>query len=117
MIVKPDFGISTANAFSKWKESRPFHPDVDLVESSIREENMDLLYQTMANSLEPIAFEIEPELEQVKMDMEDAGLVRILMSGSGSSMLGFSVDEEVILSACEQLKEKYDFVQIVHVGG
>lgn len=78
---------------------------------------MDLLYQTMANALEPIAFEIEPELNQVKMDMEDAGLVRILMSGSGSSMLGFSVDEDVIQSACERLKEKYSFVQIVHVGG
>lgn len=117
IVVKPDFGISTANAFSKWKESRPFHPDVDLVESSIREKNMDLLYQTMANALEPIAFEIEPELNQVKMDMEDAGLVRILMSGSGSSMLGFSVDEDVIQSACERLKEKYSFVQIVHVGG
>jgi len=51
------------------------------------------------------------------MDMEDAGLVRILMSGSGSSMLGFSVDEDVISNACEQLKEKYDFVKIVHVGG
>ena len=117
VVVKPEFGISTANAFSKWKESRPFHPDVDLVESSIREKNMDLLYQTMANALEPIAFEIEPELNQVKMDMEDAGLVRILMSGSGSSMLGFSVDEDVISSAYEQLKEKYDFVEIVHVGG
>ena len=117
IVVKPDFGISTANAFSKWKESRPFHPDVDLVESSVREKNMDLLYQTMANALEPIAFEIEPELNQVKMDMEDAGLVRILMSGSGSSMLGFSVDEDVIQSACERLKEKYSFVQIVHVGG
>ena len=117
IVVKPDFGISTANAFSKWKESRPFHPDVDLVESSIREKNMDLLYQTMANALEPIAFEIEPELNQVKMDMEDAGLVRILMSVSGSSMLGFSVDEDVIQSAYERLKEKYSFVQIVHVGG
>ena len=117
IVVKPDFGISTANAFSKWKESRPFHPDVDLVESSIREKNMDLLYQTMANALEPIAFEIEPELNQVKMDMEDAGLVRILMSGSGSSMLGFSVDEDVIQSEYERLKEKYNFVQIVHVGG
>ena len=117
IVVKPDFGISTANAFSKWKESRPFHPDVDLVESRIREKNMDLLYQTMANALEPIAFEIEPELNQVKMDMEDAGLVRILMSGSGSSMLGFSVDEDVIQSAYERLKEKYSFVQIVHVGG
>ena len=51
---------------------------------------MDLLYQTMANSLEPIAFEIEPELEQVKMDMEDAGLVRILMSGSQFKYVGFS---------------------------
>ena len=117
IVVKPDFGISTANTFPKWKESRPFHPDVDLVESSIREKNMDLLYQTMANALEPIAFEIEPELNQVKMDMEDAGLVRILMSGSGSSMLGFSVDEDVIQSAYERLKEKYSFVQIVHVGG
>ena len=46
-----------------------------------------------------------------------SGLVRILMSGSGSSMLGFSVDEDVISSAYEQLKEKYDFVEIVHVGG
>lgn len=117
VLVKPEFGISTANAFSKWKESRPFHPDVDLVESSIREKNMDLLYQTMANALEPIAFEIEPELRQVKMDMEDAGLVRILMSGSGSSMLGFSVDEDVIERAYKMLKEKYSFVQIVHVGG
>ena len=117
IVVKPDFGISTANAFSKWKESRPFHPDVELVESSIREKNMDLLYQTMANALEPIAFEIEPELNQVKMDMEDAGLVRILMSGSGSSMLGFSVDEDVIQSAYERLKEKYSFVEIVRVGG
>ena len=117
IVVKPDFGISTANAFSKWKESRPFHPDVELVESSIREKNMDLLYQTMANALEPIAFEIEPELNQVKMDMEDAGLVRILMSGSGSSMLGFSVDEDVIQSAYERLKEKYGFVEIVRVGG
>jgi len=28
-----------------------------------------------------------------------------------------SVDEDVISNAYEQLKEKYDFVEIVHVGG
>ena len=117
VIVKPNFGISTPLAFSKWRESSPFHPDVDLVQLAIQEKNMDLLYQTMANSLEPIAFEIEPELNQVKMDMEDAGLVRILMSGSGSSMLGFSVDEDVLIKAYDVLKEKYDFVKIVTIGG
>lgn len=117
VIVKPDFGISTPIAFSRWKESRPFHPDVDLITSAVLNKNMDLLYQTMANSLEPIAFDMEPELNQVKMDMEDAGLVRVLMSGSGSSMLGFSVDEDVLNQAYEQLKEKYHFVRIVKVGG
>ena len=60
---------------------------------------------------------MEPELNQVKIDMEDAGLVRVLMSGSGSSMLGFSVDEDVLNQAYEQLKEKYHFVRIVKVGG
>lgn len=60
----------------------------------------------MANALEPIAFEIEPELNQVKMDMEDAGLVRILMSNWRLSMLGFSVDEDVILNAYERIKRK-----------
>ncbi len=117
VLLKPDFGISTPMAFSKWKESRPFHPDVDLVQLAVQEKNMDLLYQTMANSLEPIAFELEPELNQIKMDMEDAGLVRILMSGSGSSMIGFSVDEDVLECACEKLSEKYNFVKMITIGG
>lgn len=117
VLLKPDFGISTPMAFSKWKESRPFHPDVDLVQLAVQEKNMDLLYQTMANSLEPIAFELEPELNQIKMDMEDAGLVRILMSGSGSSMIGFSVDEDVLEGACEKLSEKYNFVKMITIGG
>ncbi len=117
VLLKPDFGISTPMAFSKWKESRPFHPDVDLVQLAVQEKNMDLLYQTMANALEPIAFELEPELNQIKMDMEDAGLVRILMSGSGSSMIGFSVDEDVLEDACKKLSEKYNFVKIITIGG
>ncbi len=117
ILLKPNFGISTPMAFSKWKESRPFHPDVDLVQLAVQEKNMDLLYQTMANALEPIAFELEPELDQIKMDMEDAGLVRILMSGSGSSMIGFSVDEEVLEDACKTLSEKYSFVRKITIGG
>ncbi len=117
VLLKPDFGISTPMAFSKWKESRPFHPDVDLVQLAVQEKNMGLLYQTMANALEPIAFELEPELNQIKMDMEDAGLVRILMSGSGSSMIGFSVDEDVLEDACKKLSEKYNFVKIITIGG
>lgn len=116
VLLKPNFGISTPMAFSKWKESKPFHPDVDLVQLAVQEKNMDLLYQTMANSLEPIAFELEPELNQIKMDMEDAGLVRILMSGSGSSMIGFSVDEEVLEDACKTLSEKYSFVRKITIG-
>lgn len=117
VLIKPEFGISTALSFSKWKAGKPYHPEVDLVQSAIEEENLDLLYQTMGNSLEPIAFEIEPALEEIKRDMQDAGLVRVLMSGSGSSLLGFSVDDYVLKHAYEELSKKYKDVRFVTIGG
>jgi 4-diphosphocytidyl-2C-methyl-D-erythritol kinase len=39
-----------------------------------------------------------------------------MMTGSGSGMMGFSVDKEVLESAARQLKDKYPFVQVVQVG-
>ena len=49
VVVKPDFGISTANAFSKWKESRPFHPDVDFLDYCICEANNGVFFQPIGN--------------------------------------------------------------------
>lgn len=116
LIVKPDEGVSTPQAFKLWHEQEPIKVDVDLCKEAIEKEDMILLVQVMQNSLEPVAKKILPVLDQIKMDMEDNGIVRVMMSGSGSSMMGFSVDDDVLESAKEELEKKYPFVRLVTIG-
>lgn len=46
-----------------------------------------------------VAFELRPELAKIKEEMLDLGMVRVMMSGSGSSMMGFCIDEDVLQKA------------------
>ena len=48
--------------------------------------------------------------------MYGEGIVQAMMSGSGSTIMGFSVDEEVLEYAKKQLEPYYEFVEIVQVG-
>jgi 4-diphosphocytidyl-2-C-methyl-D-erythritol kinase len=48
--------------------------------------------------------------------MQEYDLVRVMMTGSGSALMGFSVDDSVLEYAYEQLKDETDFIQIVQVG-
>ena len=104
-------GISTAEAFARLEENGSRALDIDIIQDAVRKKDIGLLYQTMTNAFEPQAFEALDELPELKMAMQDAGLVRIQMSGSGSCLMGFSVDDEVIDKAVERLSEKYPFVQ------
>lgn len=110
LLVKPEAGVSTPRAFARWDEMEHKAYDIDIVETALRKKDEALLYQTMVNALEPAAMDELPVLEQIKEDMNDCGIVRVMMSGSGSCMMGFCVDEELIDAAAEKLKDKYPFV-------
>lgn len=117
VLVKPEAGVSTPAAFRLWDGGCRVPHDVDLVQTALSDRDLELLYSTMQNALEPAAFELVPELYQLRQDMSDAGLVRVMMTGSGSCMMGFSVDEEVLKQAAGLLEEKYPFVRVVSAGG
>ena len=116
LLVKPKEGVSTPASFSIWdsKENKPL--DVDIVEEALVNKNVELLYTTMVNDLEPIGQELLPVLNTIKEDMNDLGIVRVMMSGSGSSMMGFSIDQDVLEDAKKVLKDRYEFVEVVTVG-
>lgn len=116
LLVKPSVGISTPEAFKLWHQKEPMHPDLGYAQMACENKSLDLLVQAMGNALEPIAFELESVLNEIKEDMLKLEIVRVMMSGSGSSMMGFSIDETVLEKAREILKEKYEFVEIVTVG-
>ena len=116
LIIKPDEGVSTPQAFKLWHEKEPLKVDVDAIQQTIVDGNIDALMKNMENTLEPVAKDIVPVLCDIQKDMESFGIQRVMMSGSGSSMMGFSKDESVLELAKRMLDEKYPFVRIVTIG-
>ncbi len=116
VLVQGTQKILTAQAFANFDASEPKPLDIDIVQDAVRKRDIGLLYQTMTNAFEPQAFATIDELAQIKEDMQDAGLVRVMMTGSGSCLMGFSVDDEVLEDAVEILKQKYPFVWKGKIG-
>lgn len=116
LLVKPKEGISTPQAFKLWDDSQRYQYDIDLVETALLKKSDELLYTTMGNALEDVAQDVLPVLKEIKEDMYNEGIVQAMMSGSGSSIMGFSVDESVLEEAKKALEAYYDFVEVVTVG-
>lgn len=116
LLLKPDQGVSTPEAFKKWHSQEPMHPNVDAIQNAIEKEDLESLIQCMDNALEPCAFQLVPELESIKEEMLETGISRVLMSGSGSSLMGFSADEQVLIDAQKKLSDKYNFVRVITIG-
>jgi 4-diphosphocytidyl-2-C-methyl-D-erythritol kinase len=116
LLAKPKEGVSTKECFELCDEYREHPFDIDIVQDAVCNKNTDLLYQTMVNALEEPAMEILPQLWDLKEKMQEYDLVRVMMTGSGSALMGFSVDDSVLEYAYEQLKDEADFIEIVQVG-
>lgn len=117
LLIQPDEGISTPECFRVFDElEKPVHYDIDIIEDALIKKDPALLYSTMTNALEEPAFEQLPILQEIKEEMNDEGIVRVMMTGSGSVMMGFSVDEEVLEQAEKKLKDRYPFVKRAIIG-
>ena len=116
LIVKPCYGISTPQAFEQWHAQMPVHVDVDAVEKAIQDQDFGSLCQRMGNALEKPAFQLRPELKELKEKMETLGFERVMMSGSGSSLMGFSQDLKILKHAKELCSNMECFVEIVTIG-
>ena len=116
LLVKPNVGISTPKAFKNWHEQAPLKVNVSNVEKSIVHQDYASLFEMMDNTLEPIAKRMEPVLEEIHDKMIKNGIQRVLMSGSGSSMIGFCVDEDRLIQTKKKLEKEYPFVEIITIG-
>lgn len=85
IIVKPSFGVSTKEAY-------------DLVSSANAEEHQ--LEHGFYNKFEEAVFAKYPEIKEIKENLLQFGCNYAMMSGSGSTVLGFVKDEQ-------QLEEVY----------
>lgn len=88
LIVKPDIFVSTREAFSNIRPSRPAHPIKEVIQRPVSEWK-----ETLINDFEASVFPLHPAIGAIKEELYNQGAVYASMSGSGSSVFGLFAPE------------------------
>ncbi|KFZ25743.1 MAG: 4-diphosphocytidyl-2-C-methyl-D-erythritol kinase [Candidatus Izimaplasma bacterium HR2] len=107
LLVNPNIRISTKEVFSKVVEEELKEIKISNMSSAIYNKNYELMARELHNSLEKIAFEMEPKIKEIKHQMIDLGLDGALMSGSGATVFGISKNKEKLKYVLEIMKKDY----------
>ncbi len=103
LIVKPEFGCSTKDIYSKVR--RIHKPKLN--NPSKKMFNLDYL-KKMNNSLEPIVFSKHNKLKAIKLFLEKLSKpVFVRMTGSGSAMVAYFKSKQSCDYAKKQFNKKY----------
>ena len=115
LLVKPKEGCSTKEVFNKTDELEVKTYDIDAVIEALENGDDDKLAPSIGNSLEDAAFEIVPQIKQIKDKLKSLGLKIVLMSGSGSSVFAMSTNLKELRKAADQFDDKECFVEITKI--
>lgn len=105
LLVKPAMGVSTKQAYQTLDIEKCDHVASDVVVEKLIKNKTNDLDQDLKNSLEYSAFQLVPQLKQLKTQLKDLGFKIVLMSGSGSTMFAISEDEQLINQAIKYFKQ------------
>ncbi|SHG42722.1 4-diphosphocytidyl-2-C-methyl-D-erythritol kinase [Thermosyntropha lipolytica DSM 11003] len=114
LLVKPDFSVSTPEAYRNFKKEE-VKMSRDLKAFLAAWENYDIISiaENMINVLEMPVIKLYPEIAGIKDDLKRAGALNALMSGSGSAVFGIFREEKEALRAYSFLQGKYPLVKVV----
>lgn len=103
VVVKPPFSVSTAEIYQNLKLEKIIdHPQTAKVISGLKEQKEEIILNNAKNILEEVTFDLYPELSQLKQKVKQI-TEKVLMSGSGPTILGFVENEERALEVKEKL--------------
>jgi len=106
LIVKPNVGVSTAEAYAGVIPQKPPCPLQHIVNQDIKEWR-----ELLVNDFEPSVFAKYPQLRDIKNRLYDYDAVYAAMSGSGSSIFGIfeKVPDSVaqIFESCAVFKQRF----------
>lgn len=94
VIVKPNVNVSTPEAFRAFDcYENAQHPDIDALLSSISKRNSVDIAKFAGDVFEPVVFAKYPQIKAVKDKLTEFGAAFALMSGSGSTVVGYFEDK------------------------
>ncbi len=96
LLVKPNVGVSTKDAYQTLDLANCDHCNSDLVKEALIKHDLEKIAELVKNSLENSAFKLVEELADLKQAIKEQGLEVVLMSGSGSTIFALSEDENKV---------------------
>ena len=113
VICKPDFDVSTAQAYQKLDEiTIAQRPDHQAMESALLAGDLGAVAQNLCNVFDPVVTQEHLELNYIKSIFNSYGSVGQQMTGSGSAVFGIAPSFEYAAVICGMLKDNYPKVYI-----
>ena len=111
LLVKPQKGVSTKDAFELADHTECPHPDCDAMREALITGNYEKMVAALGNSLEPAAIQLVREIRTVRNRLTEAGFDGVLMSGSGSTVFAVTKNEELLEETMKQMRRERYFVR------
>lgn len=129
LIAKPGFSVSTREIYTKLDSVMPaaedhspeaqafraMQPDTEGLIRALHEQNLEMLLDSMGNTLECVTSPMHPEIHRLEERMVALGAVRAMMSGSGPTVFGIFTDPEKAKAALEVLRAEAETLQVKQV--
>lgn len=96
LLVKPNKGVSTKEAFEMLDFNTLLHPPMEEIENALMDGRMKDMFTLLGNSLEQSAFVLVPEIKEIKEHLQVKGFDVVLMSGSGSTVFALGKDIDIM---------------------
>lgn len=115
VVVKPEFSVSTGEAYKWVKKSKGGKTITrEKIAPHIEKGDIAFILDHLYNAFEPIIAEKYPLLNSIREQMIEAGCLKAQMTGSGSGMFGICEDEPAARNAANRLGRSNDltFVEV-----
>lgn len=94
VLVKPNFGVSTKEVYGHLQNiTIDVKPDLQEIMQALGKKQLPELIDATGNVLEYATFDLYPQLKEFRREIILAGAKKVMMSGSGPTLIGFVSNE------------------------
>lgn len=105
VLVKPPLEVSTAEIYSNFNPGQVTErPDTGAMIKAVHNRDTGSIIKNLVNVLESVTLKRYPGVALIKRDVEEAGAIRALMSGSGPTVFGVAESRSDAEEIAERLR-------------
>ena len=113
LLAKPSIGVSTKEVYGALRADEiENHPDIDGMIDAIRDGDLHGITDRLANVLEDVTAPSRPIIGEMEREMERAGALSAIMSGSGPTVFGIFEVESNARKCRDELRRKYPAARV-----